>query len=161
MMYLVGILLLTVVLPLVSIYAQFSFASTPQSLMMLVGTWFVFWSAGVRLLVDGTLQFFRPKFTLEEIVGIAGDDALPILRELGVVNLAVGLVGIMSKFVPQFLLPVAIIGAIAYGVTGARHAAEGGRTANATAAMVSDMFVSAVLALYVIYFGLGMVLGYL
>ena len=68
-MYLAGVLLLTVVLPLVSIYAQFSFANTPQSLMTLVGTWFVFWCAGIRLLMDGSLQFFRPKFTSEEIVG--------------------------------------------------------------------------------------------
>jgi hypothetical protein len=161
MMYLVGVLLMTVVLPLTSIYAQFSIANTPQSLMMLVGAWFVFWCAGIRLLIDGSLQFFRPKFTSEEIVGIPGDDALPILRELGVVNLAIGLVGVASKVVPEFILPVAIIGAITYGVAGARHAAERGKTGNATAAMVSDLFVSAVLFLYVIYFGLGMVLGLL
>ncbi len=158
-MYLVGVLLLTAVLPLASIYAQFSFANTPQSLMMIVGIWFVFWSAGVRLFVDGSLQFFRPRFTAEEIIGIHGDEALPVVRELGITNIAVGLLGMASIFVPLFILPSAFVGAIVYGVAGTRHATASRRSGTETAAMVSDLGVSSVLALYIVYVGLGMLLG--
>jgi len=158
-MYLAAVLLLTVLLPVVSIYAQISTVTSPQSLALLVGTWLVFWSAGVRLFVDGSLQFFRPKFTSEEIIGIPGEDAFPVLQELGVLNMAIGLVAMVSLVVPQFRFPVALIAAVSYGVAGARHATDSERTGNATAAMVSDIFVSAVLSIYVIYFGFGMLLG--
>jgi hypothetical protein len=158
-MYLITVLLLTVVLPPTSIYAQISFANSPQSLMILVGTWFVFWCAGIRFALDGSLQFFRPKFTSEEILGIYSEDSQLVVAELGVTNLAIGLVGIASIVVPLFTLPVAIVAAIPYGVSGARHYAASGRSGNETAAMVSDLFVSAVLVLYVVYIGLGMVIG--
>lgn len=150
-MYLVTVLLLTVVLPITSIYAQLSFANTPQAVMVLVGTWFVFWSAGVRLVIDGSLQFFRTKFTAEEIMGLYTVDAIPVVRELGVANLGIGIVGMASIVLPQFALPIAIITAISYGVAGSRRAREGQRTGNETAAMVSDLLVSSVLVLYILY----------
>lgn len=152
-MYLVTAILLTVVLPIASIYAQLSVANTPQTLMVLVGTWFVFWSAGVRLLLDGSLQCFRTKFTTEEIMGLYTAEALPVVRELGVTNLAIGTVGIASIVVPQFVLPIAIIAAILYGVAGTRHARQSGRTGNETAAMVSELLVSSALVLYALYLG--------
>lgn len=158
-MYLVSVLLLTAVLPLASIYAQFSFANTPQSLVLIVGVWFVFWSAGVRLFVDGALQFFRPQFTSEEIIGIQNHDVLPVVRELGATNLAIGLLAMTSIIVPMFALPSAIIGAIVYAVAGTRHATATGRSASETAAMVSDLSVASILALYAVYAGLGMLLG--
>jgi hypothetical protein len=158
-MYLVSVILLTAVLPLASIYAQFSFASTPQSLMLIVGIWFVFWCAGVRLFVDGALQYFRPRFTSEEIIGIQCEEVLPVVRELGATNLAIGLLAMTSIFVPMFVLPSAIVGAIVYGVAGSRHATASGRSGSETAAMVSDLAVSSVLALYAVYAALGMLLG--
>ena len=158
-MYLVSVLLLTAVMPLASIYAQVSFANTPQSLILIVGIWFVFWCAGVRLFVDGALQYFRPRFTSEEIIGIQTEEVLPIVRELGAANLAIGLLAIISIFVSMFVLPAAIIGAIVYGVAGARHARTAGRSGSETTAMVSDLGVSSILALYAIYAGLGTFLG--
>src|SRR6204780_2855999 len=115
-MYLLIVLLLMLVLPASSIYVEHSYLHSTAPLMMSVGKWFVFWSAGVRLVLAGLRQFFQPRFTSEQIFGIKSDDALPIVRELGVANFATGVVGIASLAKPSFVLPVAIAGAIFCGV---------------------------------------------
>jgi hypothetical protein len=154
-MYFVSVVLLTLVLPVASIYADHAYLQTAVPLILLVGKWFVFWSAGVRLVLAGLRQFFQPRFTSEQIFGIKSDDALPIVRELGVANFATGVVGIASLAKPSFVLPVAIAGAIFYGLAGIRHAAEGGRTRNENIAMVSDLFVFLALAAYIAFAAIG------
>jgi hypothetical protein len=119
--------------------------------MLLVGKWFVFWSAGVRLLLAGLRQFLQPRFTAEQIFGYKGDDALPLVQELGVANFATGVVGVVSLARPAFVLPVAIAATIFYGIAGVRHAVERTRTRNETIAMVSDLFAFLVLGAYVAY----------
>jgi hypothetical protein len=150
-MYLSTILLLMLVLPTGAIFAETFFLHSSAPLMMLVGKWFVFWSAGVRLLIAGLRQFFDPRFTAEQIFGFKGDDALPVVRELGVANFSMGVVGLISLARPSFTLPVAIAAAIFYGVAGVRHLAERDRTGNENIAMVSDLFVFLIFAAYVCF----------
>jgi hypothetical protein len=135
-------------LPVGSIYVEYSYLHSTAPLMLLVGKWFVFWSAGVRLLLAGLRQFFQPRFTAEQILGIKSDDALPLVRELGAANFATGVVGIASLAKPSFTLPVAIAAAIFYGIAGIRHVAGSNRTRNENIAMISDLFVALILALY-------------
>jgi hypothetical protein len=153
-MYLLIVLLLMLVLPVGSICVEHSYLHSTAPLMMSVGKWFVFWSAGVRLFLAGLRQFFQPRFTSEQIFGIKSDDALPFVRELGVANFATGTVGIASLGNPGFTLPLAIIAAIFYGIAGIRHVADGGRTRNENIAMVSDLFISLILAAYVAFIAL-------
>jgi hypothetical protein len=150
-MYLSIVLLLMLVLPTGSIYVELSYFHSATPLMLLVGKWFVFWSAGVRLLLAGLRQFFQPRFTAEEIFGIKSDDALPLVRELGVANFATGVVGVISLAKPGFALPVAIAATIFYGIAGIRHVAESDRTRNENIAMISDLFVFVVLGAYVAF----------
>jgi hypothetical protein len=103
----------------------------------------------VRLLLAGVRQFFRPRFTSAAIFGIESDDALPIVRELGVANFAPGVVGIASAARSGFVLPVAIIAAVFYGAAGIRHAKAGRKTGNRNIAMISDLAVFLVFAAYV------------
>jgi hypothetical protein len=147
--YLITVILLMAVFPIASIGAEhFCFhRSIPP--MFLIGKWFVFWSAGVRLLLAGLRQFLQPRFTAEQIFHIGSDDVLPIVRELGVANFATGVAGIASLARPSFVLPVAIIAAVFYGVAGIRHAAERGKSGNENIAMISDLFVSLVFAAYI------------
>jgi hypothetical protein len=135
-------------LPVGSIYVEYSYLHSTAPLILLVGKWFVFWSAGVRLLLAGLRQFFQPRFTAEQILGIKSDDALPLVRELGAANFATGVVGIASLAKPSFTLPVAIAAAIFYGIAGIRHVAGSDRTRNENIAMISDLFVALILALY-------------
>ena len=147
-MYLLIVLLLMLALPVGSIYVEYSYLHSTAPLILLVGKWFVFWSAGVRLFLAGLRQFFQPRFTAEQILGIKSDDALPLVRELGAANFATGVVGIASLAKPSFTLPVAIAAAIFYGIAGIRHVAGSNRTRNENIAMISDLFVALILALY-------------
>lgn len=119
--------------------------------MSLIGKWFVFWAVGIRLAFAGSRQYFEPRFTAEQIFDIHGDDALPLVRELGVANFAAGTVGILSLPRPDFILPSAIGAAIFYGVAGFRHAAQPKRNPKETFAMATDLLAFAVLASYLAY----------
>ncbi len=151
--YALSVVLLMAVLPLASIGVDRFFHGLP--LMPLVGKWFVFWGAGVRLVLAGLRQFFQPRFTAEKIFNIRGNDALPVIRELGVANFATGVAGMASLAEPSFILPVAVTAAIFYGIAGIRHLADGGRTANENIAMASDILVALVFAAYVASVWLG------
>lgn len=148
-MYLISIFLLMLVFPSASIYAEHAFWHANAPLMLLVGKWFVFWSAGVRLFMAGLRQFFQPRFTSEEIFGIKSDVVLPIVRELGIANFATGTVGILSIMIPSFIQPVAIAAAIFYGIAGVRHVAQRGKLRNENIATVSDLFASLVFTAYI------------
>jgi hypothetical protein len=154
-MYFASVLLLMVVLPIVSICADHFFFHDAVPLMQLIGKWFVFWSAGVRLLLAGLWQFFKPRFTSEKIFGITSDDPLPFVRELGIANFSTGVAGVCALAMPGFVLPVALIAAIFYGIAGIRHVTDQGRGAKQNLAMITDLFASAVFAAYVISVALG------
>ena len=147
-MYFATVALLTFLLPLVSIVLDHATSAAAAPWFPLIGKWFVFWSAGIRLLLAGQRQFFQPEFTAEEIFDLKNGEALPIVRELGVANFGTGVVGTVSLARPGFVLPIAISAAIFYGVAGLRHAVAAKRTLNETIAMVSDLFVCLALALY-------------
>jgi hypothetical protein len=136
-MYFLSVLLLMLVLPAGSIYTEHIYLHASVPLMSLIGKWFGFWSAGIRLFLAGLRQFFQPRFTSEQIFGIKTDDALPLVRELGAANFATGMVGTLAK--PSFVLPVALAAAIFYGIAGVRHVAESNRTWNENVAMISDL----------------------
>lgn len=148
-LYLIAVFLLMLVFPLGSIGAEYAHFHGAVPLLPLMGKWFVFWSVGIRLFLAGVRQFFQPRFTAEQIFDIKSDDALPLVRELGVANFAIGVVGIASLGMPGFVMPVAISAGIFYGVAGIRHFAESNRTRNENIAMVSDLFVFLVLAVYI------------
>ena len=137
------------VLPAASIGVEHFYVHGSVPLGALAGKWFVFWSAGVRLSLAGLRQFFQPRFTAQEIFGIGSGDVLPLVRELGVANFATGIAGITSIAEPGFVLPVALIAAIFYGIAGIRHAADNKRSGNGSIAMVSDLLVSLIFAAYI------------
>ncbi len=146
-MYIAIVALTMAILPAASIAVQHAL-DPASSLLVLAGRWFVFWGVGVRLTLAGVRQFFQPQFTAREIFRMKGDEALPIVRELGVANIATGVVGLLSVAAPGFTLPVAIAAAIFYGAAGVRHAAERDRSLNETVAMASDLFLFAVLVIF-------------
>ena len=81
---------------------------------------------------------------------MTSDEALPVVRELGVANVAMAVVGLLSLAVPSFTLPIAVSAGIFYGAAGVRHAAERSRSFNENVAMLSDLFLFAVLAAFVL-----------
>ena len=145
-MYRLVTLVLMFVAPLASTALELMWwPSTGSGAAAVVGRWFVFWAVGWRLLLAGVRQIVQPRFTAREIFSIESDDVLPLVTELGVANLAAGVVGILAFWRPDFVMPVALYGAIFYAVAGLRHMREHDRSINETWAMVSDLFVAAVL----------------
>ncbi len=105
-MYLVVVALTMFALPILSVAIELE--AHPAPVMLLVGKWFVFWAVGVRLVMAGLRQLFQPEFTAREIFHMEGDEAMTLVRELGVSNFAVGVVGLAAVAVPMFVLPSAI-----------------------------------------------------
>jgi hypothetical protein len=151
MMYFATVFCLMLAFPAVAVAIDHSLLHSAAPIMALIGKWFVFWSAGVRLTLAGLRQLFQPRFTAEQIFGIRGDDPLPLVQELGVANFATGTVGMLSLLRPDFVLPVAIAATIFYGVAGSRHAAHPTRNAKETIAMISDLLAFVVLGAYAVF----------
>ena len=147
-MYLAVVALTMFLLPVAS--ALIDQALHPAALLMdLVGRWFVFWGVGVRLGLAGLRQLLQPAFTAREIFHIGGDEALPLVRELGVANIAMATIALLSLPMTAFTLPVAIAAGIFYGIAGFRHLMQPNRPRNETIAMAGDLFLFAVLLVFV------------
>jgi hypothetical protein len=138
-----------VILPILSISEEHFYLHSALPMMSLVGKWFVFWGAGIRLFFAGLRQLFQPRFTAEQILGIRSEDSLLFVRELGAANLGTGIVGMASLAKPSFVLPAAVAAAVFFGIAGIRHATDRCRTRNQNIGMISDLFVSLVLVTYI------------
>jgi hypothetical protein len=146
--YLVIIVLTMFLLPMVSVLVEHA-AIPAEPIIILVGRWFVFWGVGVRLTLAGLRQLFQPAFTATEIFHMKSEEALPLVRELGVANIATGAVGLLSLAFASFILPISISAGIFYGGAGIRHLVERSRSRNENIAMASDLFLFVVLAIFV------------
>jgi hypothetical protein len=149
-MYLAVIALTMFVLPIVSIAQEYFASAGSPDLIVLAGKWFVFWGVGVRLLLAGLSQTINPAFTARTIFELKDDAAEKVVRELGFGNIAIGLLGVISQFDPGWVLPAAISGGLFYGLAGARHVLNHPRTRQENIAMVSDLFIFAILLVYTI-----------
>jgi hypothetical protein len=148
-MYLASIALLLLILPAGCIIAEALWQGSSADLLLLVGKWLVFWAVGARLFLAGVRQVLRPQFTAEHIFAIKDGAALPIVREVGFGNLAMGALGLATLAVPAWMTPAAIVGGLYYGLAGAGHLLRGERNFAGQAAMISDFLVFAVLAVVV------------
>jgi hypothetical protein len=150
-MYVSMIIALMLVLPLISIVAQFMLvdhsALAAASNLAIVAKWYVFWAVGVRLSLAGLRQITQPRYTAETILGLKGAESLFFVRELGFANAAMGSVGIASLFAPSWLTPAAMLGAIYYGLAGINHCFHKRRNKLQNVALVSDLFAAVVLAI--------------
>jgi hypothetical protein len=150
-MYLAIVILLMGVLPVGSILVE-HFGGDPAGADWwgLIGKWFVFWSVGVRLATAGLRQIVQPAFTAKEIFEIEDDRAQIVVQELGFANLAIGVLAVLTQAWPEWTVAAALVGALFYGLAGARHVLKGGQNRNEMIATVSDIFIFIVLAAYLI-----------
>ena len=147
-MYLAVVVLLMGVFPIASILIEFFALHSDAGLMILIGKWFVFWAVGMRLLLAGARQIANPAFTAEAIFGIKDKAAEVVVRELGFANFAIGVVSGLSLLNREWVVPTAIVGCLFYGLAGGLHLRSGDRNSNENIAMISDLFIFVVLALY-------------
>jgi len=151
-MYLVAVILLLLVFPAGSVVVEAFAHGGNADLIHLIGKWFVFWGAGVRLFIAGLRQVARPRLTAEDIFALKEPAADAIVREIGFGNLAMGTLGLLTLPFASFLVPSAIVGGLYYGLAGLGHAFRK-RNAEGQIAMISDFFIFAVFAVFVAWRG--------
>jgi hypothetical protein len=100
------------------------------------------------------MQTVRPQFTAQSIFGIKDSGAkdsgaLGIVREVGFGNLAMGTLGLASLVKPEWTLPAAIVGGLYYGLAGLGHAGRPERNFKEQIALVSDLLIFLLLAIFV------------
>ena len=147
-LYLVSILLFMVLLPILCIVIQWRAQDLRLSSWPLVGKWFVFWPVGVRLFIAGLRQATKPAFTAREIFHLNSDDSFPIIKELGFANISMGGIAILSLFFPSWRIPAAAAGGLYFGLAGFLHVFKKRDSANETIAMISDLYIFLLMALY-------------
>ncbi|HEX3675713.1 MAG TPA: hypothetical protein VHU87_15690 [Rhizomicrobium sp.] len=150
-MYIVIVVLLLGVLPAGSVFAEQHYWHFAVPLIDLIGKWFTFWAVGVRLFLAGLRQSLQPRFTAREIFNLQDDDALPIVRELGLANISMGALGLLSLALPAMTLPAAIVGGLYYGLAGALHIGRGEKNFYERFAMVTDLLIFVLLAAYIVH----------
>jgi hypothetical protein len=150
-MYIVIVVLLLGVLPAGSVAAEQQIWHSTLPLMVLIGKWFTFWAVGMRLFLAGLRQALQPGFTAREIFNVQGEDALPIVRELGLANIAMGTLGLVSLFLPSATEAAALVGGLYYGLAGALHVFRGNKNSYERFAMVTDLLIFALFAVYVAF----------
>lgn len=114
----------------------------------LVGKWFLFWAAGIRLFTAGVKQASNPEFTATRIFRFTSRESFVIIRELGFANIAMGSMGILSLINEHWRLLAAIVSCIFFGFAALQHFSRKSDSVNEYIAMVYDSVVFIVLALF-------------
>jgi hypothetical protein len=148
--YFLIIILLMFVIPIASVLVEAWFFGGATAIIFLIGKWFVFWAVGIRLFTAGLRQSVDPKFTAERIFDIKRNEPLAIVQELGFANLSISVLGISSILNSAWVVPSAIAGGLFYGLAAVRHLARRNKNLHEKSAMISDLFVSMVLIIYLI-----------
>ena len=145
--YLFIILSLMLIFPVISIAVDYQY-HPELGLIVFIGKWFVFWAVGIRLLLAGIRQAAKPAFTLEQIFHIDNKESEVIVRELGFANICFGITGIISIFMPDWRPIAGFIGGLYMGIAGVYHIIKKPVSPNEIIAMVSDLFIFVVLAVF-------------
>lgn len=116
-MYLIIVVGLLFVFPSASVFAEAIVHHTAFSAGLAL-KWFVFWAVGARLFLAGIRQSVQPSYTAHQILGLKSDESLVVVRELGFANLAIGIMGLASLFLPAWRSAAGIVGAVFYGLAG-------------------------------------------
>lgn len=107
--YVVGVMVIAPILCVSIEYIRKRKTANPN-LILLICKWFMFWSIGVRSVTAGLMQTLNPAYT-ERLLNVGTENML-IIQELGFANLGVGVIAMISLFVPAFRKPAAVAGGI-------------------------------------------------
>ncbi|MDB5281502.1 MAG: hypothetical protein JWO06_577 [Bacteroidota bacterium] len=149
-LYLISVLLFMLILPVSSVAFEY-FRHTADLGWLLIGKWFVFWAIGVRVFIAGVRQVTKPEFTAKEIFDLEGTESLVIIRELGLSNICVGLLAIISLFKPGWCGAAAFTGGLYFGLAGLLHVIKKPVSKNEVIAMVSDLYIFVIMLLYLVF----------
>jgi hypothetical protein len=137
-------------LPCISIIIEILTGKQFLTIISLMGKWFIFWAIGVRLLIAGIKQATNPAFTAAGIFHLKDPESEVVVRELGYANICLGLVGVVSVFIPHWRIVSACSGGLYMGIAGMNHIIKKPAGANEVVAMISDIFIALISVVWII-----------
>ena len=142
------------VFPLISILIERAYNKKREFSQPVIETsakWFIFWGVGIRLLTTGLSQTLNPAFTAS-ILDIP-DTCFVAIKEIGFANISMGLLAVISLFVPSWRKAGGFCGGLYLGIAGLLHVSRipEGINQKETIAMVSDLFIFVIVAFYLMY----------
>ena len=149
-MYLISVILFMLVLPSTCTVVEYFRAFDHPLTAGIVGKWFLFWGVGLRLLTAGLKQVINPAFTAESIFHLQDKASFVVVRELGFANICIGSGAILSLFMPQWRIAAAFTGGLYFGIAGLIHVIKKPVSPNEWLALVSDIFIAGLMAMYII-----------
>jgi uncharacterized membrane protein HdeD (DUF308 family) len=140
--YFIGVILQTIVLPIVS--GPIELAASGGNPVDVYGRWWVFWGVGTRLLVAGIVQLVRPGITAV-ILGWEKATAAErqVARELSTANLGMGLAGLQA-LIPEWAAPGGAAGGVFLLIAGLLHLTKPNKSAAEILATWTDLLVGVV-----------------
>jgi hypothetical protein len=148
-LYLVVLFILMFGFPLLSVFLEYRMRRTPLD-PGLIGKWFVFWSIGVRLFIAGIGQIAMPGIAVLRIFH-ATEEKGPGIRELGLANISMGIMGMVSLVYDEWRPLAAITGGIFFGLAGLRHLFRKPGNFHDIAAMVTHQLIAVIMMMYVFF----------
>ena len=136
-------------LPILSIGIE-HFGFHHPGIVFLIAKWFVFWAIGIRFLTGALRQIFKPEFTAHDILGTGNTGVFLIVRELGFSNFAISIIALGSLFIQNWIPSAALAGCIFLGLAGINHIVRRPVNSMEWIVLISDLFVSIVLAIYLV-----------
>jgi hypothetical protein len=149
-LYLYSTISLMFIIPIISIALEIVIIQSHSNIWQLIGKWFVFWAIGIRLFIAGLRQSINPEFIASEIFQFKSNESFAVIRELGFANISLGLIGIISLFIPQWRLVSAFSGVLYLGIAGIQHIIKKPISFNEKIAMISDLLIFIIIIYYII-----------
>jgi len=147
--YFIGVILQTIVLPIVS--GTIELAATGGNPVEVYGRWWVFWGVGTRLLVAGVVQLVRPE-TTAAILGseMPAESELQVARELSTANIGMGLAGLLA-LIPGWAAVAGVAGGVFLLIAGLLHVTKRNKNAQESLATWTDLLVGVVALVFALY----------
>ena len=145
-----------VLLPAAGVIAEFFMWKSGLRLSELMLKWFVFSGVGLRLFTAGLKQTCDPAFTSKKIFKINDEACLPVVREIGLADISFGTIGLLSFVFPELRIASAASGGLYLGLAGIAHLVRKQNSGKETFAMISDLYIFAVLIILIIAVHIGL-----
>ena len=98
------VLMIMIIFPIA--FALIEFSRRKNGFYKLILKWVTFWTIGVRALTSGFMQFANPQYTMK-LLNLGTESAI-IIRELGFLQFAIGLIAILSIRKKAYIEPIFI-----------------------------------------------------
>ncbi len=142
---------LMIVLPVCAILVETIFWKTSAD-PALIAKWFIFWGLGVRLFIYGAIQLFKPAFAAFRIFRLRNKGSIPVIKELGAMNISVSAIAILSFFNEDIFRAASIPGCIFFGLAILRHLTGKEENNKEIISLITDLIMFVVSLLYVFFF---------